>query len=141
MWLANLAGVVAFAGMTTVPGLLFSDWVDSATGRLWGVDGVRHARPRRGHLLGLPYFQLPGLIGLALALPLAALALCRAGIVRWWAVVAVVVAFATFIGSSVTWPGCLASTACFTVFSVALARGTRDPRPPQAGRSSASTIR
>ena len=127
VWLANIAGVAAFAGMTTIPGLLFADWVDSATGQLWGVDGVNAMHDRVEAISwGFPYFQLPGLVGLALALPLAALALCRAGIVRWWAVVAVVAAFATFIGSNVTWPGCVASTAFLTVFSVALTRGTRD---------------
>ncbi|HEX5089798.1 MAG TPA: hypothetical protein VFV89_18470 [Nocardioides sp.] len=93
--------------------------------------------------MGLPCFRLPRPIGLALALQLATLALCRSGIVRWWAVVPVVVA--TFIGYAVTSPGCLAFTACFTVFSVALARGTGEPRLAgerrQAGRSSASTMR
>jgi hypothetical protein len=57
--------------------------------------------------------------------------------VRWWAPLSVVVAFVAFMVSYATWPGCVVATACFAVFSVALARGTRD----QAGRSSASTIR
>ena len=75
---------------------------------------------------GMPFFQLPGFAGLALALPIAALALWRARVVRWWAPVAVVVAFAAFMTSMATWPGCVVATACLTVFSVALARGTRE---------------
>jgi hypothetical protein len=127
VWLANVAGVLGFAGMTTLPGLLFVDWVDSATGQLWGVDGVNAMHDRVMEISwGMPFFQMPGFAGLALALPIAALALWRARVVRWWAPVAVIVAFAAFMGSAATWPGCVIATACFTVFSVALARGTRE---------------
>jgi hypothetical protein len=129
VWLANLGGALGFAGMTTLPGLLFVDWVDSATGQLWGVEGVNAMHDRVAEIAwGMPIFQLPGFAGLALALPVAALALWRAGVVRWWAPVAVVAAFAAFMISYATWPGCVISTACFAAFSVALARGTRiDP--------------
>ena len=126
-WLANLGGALGFAGMTTLPGLLFVDWVDSATGQLWGVDGVNAMHDRVAAVSwGFPYFQVPGLAGLALALPIAALALWRAGVVRWWAPVAVIAAFAAFIASQATWPGCVVATAGFAAFSVALARGTRE---------------
>jgi hypothetical protein len=126
VWLANIGGVLGFAGMTTLPGLLFADWVDSATGQLWGVDGVNAMHDRVAEVSwGMPIFQLPGFAGLALALPIAALGLWRAGIVRWWAPMAVVVAFAAFMVSAVTWPGCVVATACFAAFSMALARGTR----------------
>jgi len=127
VWLANIGGAIGFAGMTTLPGLLFADWVDSATGQLWGVEGVNAMHDRvEAVSWGFPYFQLPGLAGLALALPIAALALWRARVVRWWAPVAVVAAFVAFIGSAATWPGCVVATACFAVFSIALARGTRE---------------
>jgi hypothetical protein len=125
VWLANIAGVLGFAGMTTLPGLLFVDWVDSATGQLWGVDGVNAMHDRvMESSWGMPFFQMPGFAGLALALPIAAFALWRARIVRWWAPVAVIAAFAAFMISLATWPGCVVATACLTVFSVALARGT-----------------
>jgi hypothetical protein len=128
VWLANLAGVLGFAGMTTLPGLLFGDWVDSATGQLWGVEGVNAMHDRMAEISwGMPIFQLPGFAGLVLALPIAAFALWRARIVRWWAPVSVIAAFAAFMISYATWPGCVVATACLTVFSVALARGTRGP--------------
>ncbi len=38
-WLANLTAAVGFVGMTTLPGLLFVDWYDSAVGQLFGVNG------------------------------------------------------------------------------------------------------
>lgn len=133
VWLANLAGVLGFAGMTTLPGLLFGDWVDSATGQLWGVEGVNAMHDRVEQIAwGMPFFQTPGVAGLVLALPIAALALWRAGIVCWWAPVAVIAAFAAFVISSVTWPGCVVATACLTVFSVGLARGTAGE--PSRGR-------
>ncbi len=126
MWLAKVAGVLGRAGMTTLPGLLFGDWVDSATGQLWGVDGVNAMHDRMAEVSwGMPIFQLPGFAGLALALAIAAFALWRAGIVRWWTPVSVIAAFAAFMISDATWPGCVIATACRTVFSAVLARGTR----------------
>ncbi len=75
--------------MTTLPGLLFIDWYDSAIGQLYGVDGVVAVNDRIGEVMwGVPYFVRPGLIGFVLALPLTALTLWRAGLVRWWALVA-----------------------------------------------------
>ena len=126
VWLANLAGVLGFAGMTTLPGLLFGDWVDSATGQLWGVEGVNAMHDRIADVSwGMPIFQLPGFAGLALALPIAVFALWRGRVVHWWAPLSVIAAFAAFMISYATWPGCVVATACLTVLSVALARGTR----------------
>ena len=46
-----------------------------------------------------------------LALPLAAFALWRAGLVRWWAPAPVVAGFVGFMVSNVTWWGCAITTA------------------------------
>lgn len=128
--LANVAAVLGFAGMTTLPGMLFIDWVHSATGRLWGVEGVRALEAQLAQdSWGLPIMMAPGMAGLLLALPLAAVALWVAGRVRWWAPLSVVVGTAAFLVSSSTWPGALVTLATFTVFAVAIERGTRDPRP------------
>ena len=37
-WLANIAALLGFAGMTTLPGMLAMDWFDSAAGQLYGPD-------------------------------------------------------------------------------------------------------
>jgi hypothetical protein len=58
------------------------------------------------------------------------IALWRAGVVRWWAFVAVLGGYAAFMFSNVMWWGCAITTVCFTVFAVALARGTRDSTAP-----------
>ena len=132
VWLANAGAVLAFGGMTTLPGMLFGDWVDSAAGQLWGAEGVTALHERMEEIAwGMPFFTLPGIVGLALALPLAAGALWRAGLVRWWALAAVVGAFVAFMVSMATWPGCAVATACLAVFSYELARGTRRAAGPR----------
>jgi len=64
------------------------------------------------------------MIGFLLALPVAALAAWRAGIVRWWAVVAVVAGIVAFMGSGVAVWGTALTTVSFAVFAYALARST-----------------
>ncbi|MFC6285055.1 hypothetical protein ACFP3Q_02745 [Nocardioides sp. GCM10027113] len=125
-WIATVAALLGFAGMTTLPGLLFIDWYDSAIGQLYGADGTQAvATLMEESMWGLQVFVLPGLLGFALGLPLAAVALWRAGRVRWWAPVAVVAGFLAFMSSNVMWWGCVLTTLAFTVFAVAVERGTR----------------
>lgn len=126
--LATVTAFLGFAGMTTLPGLLFSDWYDSAIGQLYGVEGNLAVTAQMESMWGVPVFTAPGLAGLVLALPLTALTLWRAGLARWWALLPVLAGFAAFTFSGVTWWGCVLTTACFAVFSVVLARATR-PTP------------
>lgn len=123
--LANIAAFVGFVGMTTLPGLLFVDWYDSAIGQNFGAEGAQAVNDTMNTMWGIPFFILPGLLGLVLALPLAMLATWRAGLTRWWGLVAAVLAFVAFMGSGVTWWGCAIATVFLTVVSVALAKGTR----------------
>jgi len=126
-WLANITAFIGFAGMTTLPGLLFSDWYDSAIGKVHGVDGVVAVNDTMGELMwGIPWFVTPGIAGLMLALPLTAITLWRARLVTWWALAAVVAGFLAFMLSNITWWGCLITTVCFAVFALALHRAT-DP--------------
>lgn len=84
-WLANIAAVLGSVGMTTLPGLLFVDWYDPAIGQLYGVDGTARVNELMTQTVWGPIaFTVPGMIGFMVALPLAALALWRAGRVRWW---------------------------------------------------------
>lgn len=125
-WLANVAAFLGFAGMTTLPGLLFIDWYDSAIGQLYGTEAVAAVGERMSETMwGIPAFTMPGMIGFMLALPLATIALWRAGVVRWWALAAVLGGYAAFMFSNVMWWGCAITAVCFTVFAYALARGTR----------------
>jgi hypothetical protein len=124
-WFANVAGIVGFAGLVTLPGLLFVDYYDSAIAQEFGVDGAVAVEAQMNQMWGVPAFALPGMIGLFLALPLIGVALWRAGLVRWWAPAATVAGFAAFTLSNITWWGCVITTGFFTVFAIALARATR----------------
>ena len=125
-WLATLAGLIGFGGLATMPGLLLTDWYDSAIGQLHGVDAAIAVQDHMSETMwGLGPFILPGMLGLFLGLPLITIALWRAGLVRWWAFVAVLGGYAAFMLSGVLWWGCAITTVCFTVFAVALEKGTR----------------
>lgn len=125
-WLANIAAVLGFAGATTLPGMLLSDWYDSAIGQLYGLDATVAVADHMGATMwGVPVMILPGIVGLLTALPLAAFALWRAGLVRWWAPLSVVAGTAAFMLSNVTWWGCAITTVFFTAFAVAVERATR----------------
>lgn len=126
-WLANVTAFVGFAGMTTLPGLLFIDWYDSAIGKVYGVDAVVAVNDKMSEVMwGIPWFTTPGLVGFMLALPLTAITLWRARLATWWALVAAVAGFLAFMLSNVMWWGAAITTLCFAVFAVALHRAT-DP--------------
>ena len=130
-WLANVTALVGFVGMTTLPGMLFIDWYDSALGAMYGVDAVQAVQDTMmNEMWGPRVFQLPGLVGFMLSMPLVALTLWRARLVKWWAIVPVVAGFLAFMLSNIMWWGCAITTVCFAVFSVILAKATADhPRP------------
>ena len=126
-WFANVTAFVGFAGMTTLPGLLFSDWYDSAIGQNFGAEGTEQVQETMQSMWGIPVFTMPGIIGLVLALPLAMLTLWRAGRGPWWGLVAAVGAFLAFTFTGVTWWGCAVATVFLAVVSIALHRAT-EPR-------------
>ncbi len=116
-----------FIGMTTLPGLLFVDWYDSAIGQvhggaeavvavqdkmsetMWGIPVVhcpRHPRADAGAAAGdhrAVAWRRRALVGIR----------CRTR------------RQAAFMFSNVMWWGCAITTVCFIVFAVALERGTR----------------
>lgn len=124
-WLANVAAFIGFAGMTTLPGMLFIDYYDSAIGQVHGVEGALAVEKQMESMWGLPVFGIPGVLGLLLSLPLIAGALWRAGVIRWWAFAAVLAGQAAFMLSDIAWWNCALMTVFFTVFAVGLERGTR----------------
>ena len=123
-WLAVLSGLIGFMGVATMPGLLMSDWFDSAIGAAHGMEGHRAVYEHLDQMWGIPVFIAPGIVALVLGLPLAMAALWRAGLARWWGTAAAVAAFAAFTLSEATWPGTVLATAFLSVVSVALARAS-----------------
>lgn len=128
--LANLAAVLGFTGMTTMPGMLTIDYVDSALGQLYGVQAIGEFHTFIDDTMwGLPAMLVPGLVGFMLSLPVVSLALWRAGLVRWWAPVAVLGGMVAYAVTMATLPGTIVLLGFFTVFAVALERATRDRVP------------
>ena len=127
-WLATITGFVGFLGLSTMPGLLLTDWFDSAIGAAHGLEGHHAVTDAMEGMWGIPVFIMPGTIGLFLGLPLAMASLWRAGLARWWGLAAAVAAFASFMVSNATWPGTVAATAFMVVVSIALAKATADRR-------------
>jgi hypothetical protein len=128
-WLATVAAVVAFVGMTTLPGLLIVDFYDSAIGQVAGVGTTEQVNElMRETMWGAKAIAIPGLLGFALALPLAGLAVWRAGLVRSWAAALPVAALAAFLGSGVMSWGAVLAAAFLALFAAAIERGTRHAR-------------
>jgi hypothetical protein len=125
-WLANIAAVIGFVGMVTLPGMLITDWFDSAIGHVYGVEGVHQVE---NHMLDTMWgpvgFMIPGMLGFALSVPLATGALLRAGLVRWYALPAVIVPVVLlFVSSGAVWAAAVCA-ACLLVYAAQLARAVR----------------
>jgi hypothetical protein len=123
-WLATITAFIGFIGVSTMPGLLLSDWFDSAVVAAHGMEGHQAMTDAMDGMWGIPVFLAPGIIALFLALPLAMATLWRAGLARWWGLVAAVGAIAAFMVSNATWPGTVVATVLLGVVSLAFARAT-----------------
>ena len=136
-WIANGAGVLAFLGITTMPGFIAADFFDSAAGQVFGTDGAVQVGERAGDMWALVLMASTGALGLLLSLPVAALAAWRAGLIPWWAPVAATAGIAGgFMGVGANVPGALLLTAGFLALSVALVRVDRrawEPAPSGPG--------
>jgi hypothetical protein len=83
-WLANIAGFLAFLGMTTLPGFLLTDFYDIAIYGELGGDAWDAVDDRIQELPGAVIMFLTGFLGFALTLPVALLAAWRARLLPWW---------------------------------------------------------
>ena len=92
-WVANVAGILAVLGMTTLPGFLLTDFYDVAIYGELGGDAWDTVDARIQELPGAMILFLTGFLGFMLALPVALAAAARAGLVPAW------IAVATLLGS------------------------------------------
>ncbi|CAN5840256.1 hypothetical protein BH20ACT6_BH20ACT6_02700 [soil metagenome] len=130
VWLANIGALLGWLGLTTIPGFLPVDFYDSALTQVAGAETTQRVSELiETTMWGLPAIVVPGSVGFMLALPVAAAAAWRAGLVRWWAPLAVVAGFLAFGMSNVTWWGCAIMTVFYAVFAAEVARGTARPAP------------
>jgi hypothetical protein len=136
-WTANAAVVLALLGLSTMPGFILADFYDSSIGALFGVEGALQVEDRMGDMWALIVLASTGALGLVLALPVAALAAWRAGLLVWWAGLAATAGIA--VGFFVLGPTVAAGlllTSGFVVLSVGLARmdpATWDGAVPEGG--------
>ena len=77
-WLANVALLFAVVGLTTLPGLLVTDFYDVAIYGKLGPDAWQTVNDRLEALPGTIVFLVTTLVGATLALPMALLAAFRA---------------------------------------------------------------
>src|SRR4029078_3258547 len=88
-WLANVAALLAFAGMVTLPGMLITDWYASAIGHEDGLAGTQAVEScMEANVWGVTGFGVAAMAGFVIGVPLAVVALIRAGLVLWWTLLA-----------------------------------------------------
>jgi hypothetical protein len=94
-WIANLAGLLAVLGLSTLPGLVFIDYFAVAVEHVAGLEAAVNAEGAVEKLPGFAAVTVPAFISAILAVPVASLALWRARLVAWWIPL---VAAAAFLG-------------------------------------------
>jgi hypothetical protein len=106
-WLANVAAMLAFAGMVTLPGMLITDWYASAIGHEFGLEGTQAVESyMESTMWGVPGFGIAAMAGFVIGVPLSVVALIRGGLVRWWTLLAVIVPLvALFVSQGAVWGG------------------------------------
>jgi len=102
-WIANVAGLFAVVGLSTLPGLVLTDYILVGVEHAAGLDAAVASEAATENLPGFTALAVPGVFASLLAVPVAVLALWRAGLVPWWLPV---VAAATFLAPNVM-PGWL----------------------------------
>lgn len=125
-WVANAAALLGFLGITTLPGLVFSDFIMVGVTQEFGAAGTMAASERTDALWGVSAFLISGMPAAILAPVVAAAALWRAGVLSWWGFLLPVVAFAGYFASGATWWGGAVMAAALTAFSVVLSRALRE---------------
>jgi hypothetical protein len=93
-WLANLAGLFAVLGLTTLPGLVVVDYHDVATANVAGAAVAAAASEEVARLPGFLPIVVTALLSCAISLPLATIAAWRARLLPAWVPLALVAAVA-----------------------------------------------
>jgi hypothetical protein len=106
-WLANVAAFLGFHGMTTLPGMLITDWYASAIGHEFGYAGTHAVETyMQDTMWGVAGFGIAAMLGFVVGVPLSVVALMRAGLVRWWTLPAVIVPLVVlFASQGAVWGG------------------------------------
>jgi hypothetical protein len=124
--LMNAAAVLGFLVMVSMPALMMSDMFSAAIANQHGIDAAMKLYD------GMPADQwaitsylLPGIVSMALVLPLTFAALARARRTSWWAMVPAVLVFPAFGALYGVTGGVAVSVALLVGLSALVARATR----------------
>ena len=124
--LMNLAMVLGFLVMVSMPGLMMSDMFTAAVANEHGLDAAMKLYDTMpSDQWAIKSYLLPGLVGMLLALPLSFAALARARRTRWWAVVPALLVLPTFAAFGAAGAGVVVPAALLVGLSVLVFRGTR----------------
>jgi hypothetical protein len=102
-WIANVAGLLAVLGLSTLPGLVLLDYFSVGVEHVAGVEVAFNGQTATEELPGFTVLMVPAFVTSLLAIPVATLGLWRAGLVAWWLPV---VTAATFLAPNLL-PGWL----------------------------------
>lgn len=104
-WLANVAGVLAVIGLSTLPGLVLLDFTTVATALSADVDAAVAMEEQMGRLGWFLAIVAPAFLSAMVALPLALAAMWRAGLVPGWLPLLAVATTATMQFGPTWWIG------------------------------------
>jgi hypothetical protein len=83
-WIANLAGLLAVLGLSTLAGLVYLDYLSVAVVHVAGLEAAVQVEAAVQNLPGFAALSAPAFISAMLAVPVATLALWRGRLVAWW---------------------------------------------------------
>ncbi|HJY44615.1 MAG TPA: hypothetical protein VJ301_08325, partial [Propionibacteriaceae bacterium] len=79
-WIANVAGVLAVLGLSTLPGLVVLDYFSVGVEHVAGVEAAFNGQTATEKLPGFAVLMVPAFVTSLLAIPVATLGLWRAGL-------------------------------------------------------------
>jgi hypothetical protein len=104
-WIANVAGLLAVLGFSTLPGLVLMDFASVAVLRSSGAEAVAAMDAEMAAFSWFTAVMVPGLISSLLAGPVAIAALCRAQLAPWWSLAALLICALAPMVAPVWWVG------------------------------------
>ena len=124
--LMNLAMVLGFLVMVSMPGLMMSDMFTAAVANEHGLDAAMKLYDEMpADQWAIKSYLLPGLISMLLVLPVTFAGLARARRTRWWAVVPALLVLPTFAAFGAFGVGVVVPAGLLVGLSVLVYRGTR----------------
>jgi hypothetical protein len=121
----NVAAVLGFVVMISMPGLMMSDMFAAAIANEHGLDAAMHLYDSMpSDQWAIKSYMLPGLLSMLVVLPVAFAALARAGRTSWWAVVPALLVLPSFVIGA-TGPAVVVTAGLLVGLSVLVHRATR----------------